>query len=76
VALDPSKPKLRIISGEPAQVEREVNLLFEQDYAPIQWAFGGSEKPWVTVLLLVESELRKALMMAAPAARPFPGRPH
>ncbi len=63
--LDPNKPKLRIVSGDPAHVESQVNLLAQQEYAAIQWAFGGTEKPWVTVLLLLESELRKAQMMAA-----------
>ncbi len=75
MALEPNKPKLRIVSGSPSDVEREVNLLNEQDYSPVQWAFGGTEKPWVTALLLLNSEIRQAQLMAARLAMPAMGRP-
>lgn len=63
--------KIRIISGAPAPVEHEVNMLLDH-YAPIVWNISpGPDGAWVTCILVHESELRKAQLLGAalPAMR-------
>jgi hypothetical protein len=68
----PIDQKIRIISGDPTEVEWTVNSLLD-NYAPIMWNIqAGQEGPLVTCILILQSEIRKAQLMAA--AMP-PGRP-
>jgi hypothetical protein len=64
--------KVRIVSDSPAAVEASVNELLE-DYSPIVWNIQASKDgPLVSCILILNSELRKAAILAAgmPAGRP------
>jgi hypothetical protein len=53
-------PRVKIISGRPAEVETAVNLLLD-DYAIQTWAIGSLESGvTVTCILLNVAELAKA----------------
>lgn len=68
----PQELKIRILCGPPAAVQADVNQLLEL-YAPTVWNIQpGPDGPLVTCILVLESEIRKAQLMAA---RMSPGRP-
>ena len=57
--------KLRIIAGGPDEVEYQVNELLG-DYVPIVWNIQpGTDGPLVTCILIAQSEMRKAQILAA-----------
>jgi hypothetical protein len=57
--------KIRIISGGPDEVEYQVNQLLG-DYVPIVWNIQpGTDGPLVTCILIAQSEMRKAQILAA-----------
>jgi hypothetical protein len=61
--------RLRIVSGTTAEVELELNRLLD-DYTAITWAFydcGGV--PTASVVLLNNSEMRKAAFLQAGQVR-------
>jgi hypothetical protein len=58
-------PKVRILSGSPAKVEAEVNLLLGS-YVPTVWNIQpGADGPLVSCILVHESEIRKAQLAMA-----------
>ena len=64
--------KIRIITGTTDEVEYQVNQLFG-DYAPIVWNIQpGAGGALVTCILILQSEIRKAQILAAamPTGRP------
>jgi hypothetical protein len=57
-------PKMRILTGTPAQLDAELNLLLEQDYAPLERTWFNLNDVIVGVITLIHmSEIRKAQMM-------------
>ena len=57
-------PKMRIITGTPAKLDAELNLLLEQDYAPLERTWFDLNGEIVGVITLIHmSEIRKAQMM-------------
>lgn len=63
--LETKARRVRIVSGDPARVEAEINELLD-NYAPLVWNVqpspGGA---LVTCILVHESEVRKAQLAAA-----------
>jgi len=69
----PDDRTYRIVSGDPASVEAEVNRISE-DYGPIVWNIqSGPDGPLVTCILVSAKEMRKAALMQARMMAP--GRP-
>lgn len=65
--METGKPlRMRIITGTPAKLDEELNLLMEQDYAPLErtWFLIKDEILGVVTLIHM-SEVRKAQMVAA-----------
>ncbi len=64
IAVSDKAPSVRIISGPPEIVERDVNSLLEV-YAPIVWNIQSCDgKPLVTCILIHEREIRKSQLAA------------
>jgi hypothetical protein len=58
-------PKIRILSGTPAKVEAELNLLLD-NYVPSMWAWSQvKDEVIVSVVLVSQSQVRQAQMAAA-----------
>ena len=65
-------PKLRIFSGSPEEVEREINEHWDT-YAVVMWSIGiAGDKVAVTAICVHEREMRKAQMAAAMHMQPIP----
>jgi len=57
--------RIRLLSGPPAIVEHEVNLLLDE-YAAVTWSFAvAKDEVVVTVLMIHAGEIRKAQLAQA-----------
>lgn len=58
--------RMRVITGTPAKLDAELNLLLEQDYAPLERTWFLVKDEIVGVVTLIHmSEIRKTQMAAA-----------
>lgn len=74
MALDPGKKKIWIVSGSPAEVELELNLLLDY-YTTINWSYlVCKDAVVVTVACLSNEVLERAQRAAMIAAGRPPGR--